>query len=227
MNKVLVQTEKLGKTYLNGKIVALEEVDLVVEKGEFISILGPSGSGKTTLLNIIGALDKATSGRVAVDGFDLSEVRDLSRFRSERIGFVFQLHNLIPSLDAHSNIQIPMYPLKMGAKERASKATELLDIVGLKGRARHTPAMLSGGERQRVAMARGLANSPLLVLVDEPTGNLDHKTGQEIIDLMRRLNSELGTTFIIATHDLNVAKSSSRVVQLSNAKLEHCHIPSI
>ncbi len=192
----------------------------MVREGEFVSILGLSGSGKTTLLNIIGALDKPTSGRVIVDGIDLSKVRNLNRFRSERVGFAFQLHNLIPTLNAQENVQLPMYSLKLSSQERRRRAMELLEVVGLKDRARHTPAMLSGGERQRVAIARALANNPRLVLGDEPTGTLDHKTGQEIIDLMQGLNREQGVTFIVATHDLNVAKSASRILYLINGKIE-------
>lgn len=220
MNRVMVQAEGLGRSYLNGKIVALEEVDLRVEKGAFVSILGPSGSGKTTLLNMIGALDKPTSGRVIVDGVDLSKVSNLNRFRSERVGFVFQLHNLIPTLNAHQNVQLPMHSLKLSSKEQRQRAMEMLEVVGLKDRARHTPAMLSGGERQRVAIARALANNPGLVLGDEPTGTLDPETGQEIIDLMQGLNREQGVTFIVVTHDPNVARSASRIVHLINGKIE-------
>ena len=220
MNRVMVQTEGLVKTYLNGNIVALEEVDLRVEEGELVSILGPSGSGKTTLLNIIGALDKPTSGRVIVDGIDLSKVGNLNRFRSERVGFVFQLHNLIPTLNAHENVQLPMHSLKLSSKERRRRAMELLEVVGLKDRARHTPAMLSSGERQRVAIARALANNPSLVLGDEPTGTLDPETGQEIVDLMHGLNKEQGVTFIVVTHDPNVARSASKIVYLINGRVE-------
>jgi ABC-type lipoprotein export system ATPase subunit len=219
MNRIMVQAERLSKTYLKGKIIALQEVNLVVEESEFLCILGPSGSGKTTLLNIIGALDKPASGRVIVDSVDLSEVRNLNRFRSEKVGFVFQMHNLISTLNAHENVQLPMYSLKLNSKERRQRAMGLLEVVGLRDRAYHTPAMLSGGERQRVAIARALANSPRLVLGDEPTGTLDSKTGQEIIALMHRLNREQGVTFIVVTHDLNVAQSATRIVQLSNGKI--------
>jgi putative ABC transport system ATP-binding protein len=216
----MVQTEGLTKTYPNGKIVALEEVNLIVEEGGFVSVLGPSGSGKTTLLNIIGTLDKPTSGRVIVDGVDLSRVRNLNHFRSEKVGIVFQLHYLIPTLNAHENVQLPMYSRKLGSKERKRGAMDLLDMVGLKDRAHHTPAMLSGGERQRVAIARALANNPRLVLADEPTGTLDAKTGQEIIGLMQELNREQGVTFIIVTHDLNVAKSTSSTIHLINGRIK-------
>lgn len=220
MSRVMVETKGLSKTYLKGKIIALEGVNLMVEEGEFVSILGPSGSGKTTLLNIIGALDKPTSGRVIVDGIDLSKVKNLNRFRAERVGFVFQLHNLIPTLNARENVQLPMYSLKLSRIERMRRAMELLEVVGLKDRACHTQAMLSGGERQRVAIARAIANNPRLVLGDEPTGTLDRETGQEVIDLMHALNREQGVTFIVTTHDLNVASSAGRIVHLINARIE-------
>jgi putative ABC transport system ATP-binding protein len=219
MSRVMVQTEGLSKIYLKGKVVALEDVNLSVEAGEFLAILGPSGSGKTTLLNIIGSLDKPTKGKVFVDGMDLAKTKNLERFRAARIGFVFQLHNLIPTLSAGENVQLPMYSLRLTSKERRRRAMELLEAVGLKDRVHHTPAMLSGGERQRVAIARALANNPSLVLGDEPTGTLELGRGEEIIELMRGLNRERGVTFILVTHDLNVAKAAQRVVHLINGKI--------
>jgi putative ABC transport system ATP-binding protein len=218
-SRVIVQTEGLSKTYLKGRIIALADINLNVVEGEFLSVLGPSGSGKTTLLNMIGALDKPTKGRVFVDGVDLAKTRNVERLRAERIGFVFQLHNLIPTLNAWENVQLPMYSLKLGRKERRQRAMELLEIVGLKDRVYHTPAMLSGGERQRVAMARALANNPCLVLGDEPTGTLEAGKGKEIIELMRRLNEERGVTFILVTHDLNVAEAARRVIYLVNGNI--------
>ena len=220
MNRAMVQTEGLSKTYLNGKIIALEDVNLTVDKGEFVSILGPSGSGKTTLLNMIGALDSPTRGKVFVEGEDLSSVAKLNRFRAERVGFVFQLHSLIPTLNAYENVQIPMYAIKTSSKQRKQKARELLEAVGLKDRLYHLPAMLSGGERQRVAIARALANSPPLMLCDEPTGTLDAEIGEEIIQLMLELNSQAGTTLIIVTHDLGVARRADRVIYLNNGRTE-------
>jgi len=205
MNRVMVQTEGLTKTYLKGRIVALEEVNLWVEKGEFVSILGPSGSGKTTLLNLIGALDNPTRGKAFVEGVDLSRVANLNRFRAEKVGFIFQLHNLIPTLNAYENVQLPMYAIKMNSKLRKQRAMEILEAVGLKDRLYHTPAMLSGGERQRVAIARALANNPPLILGDEPTGTLDAAIGEEIIELMFQLNRKAGSTLIIVTHDIKVA----------------------
>jgi putative ABC transport system ATP-binding protein len=219
MNRVMVQTEGLTKTYLKGRIVALEEVNLWVEKGEFVSILGPSGSGKTTLLNMIGALDNSTRGKVFVEGVDLSRVTNLNRFRAEKVGFIFQLHNLIPTLNAYENVQLPMYAIKINSKQRRQRAVELLEAVGLKDRLYHTPAMLSGGERQRVAIARALANNPPLILGDEPTGTLDTVIGEEIIELMFQLNRKAGSTLIIVTHDIKVAKKANRVIHLNNGRI--------
>jgi ABC-type lipoprotein export system ATPase subunit len=219
MNRVMVQTEGLTKTYLKGKITALEEVNLWVEEGEFVSILGPSGSGKTTLLNMIGALDNPTRGKVFVEGVDLSKVTNLNRFMAEKVGFIFQLHNLIPTLNAYENVQLPMYAIKMNSKQRRQRAMEMLEVVGLKDRLYHTPAMLSGGERQRVAIARALANNPPLILGDEPTGTLDAAIGEEIVELMFQLNRKAGSTLIIVTHDIKVAKKANRVIHLNNGRI--------
>jgi len=219
MNRVMVQTEGLTKTYLKGRIVALEEVNLWVAKGEFVSILGPSGSGKTTLLNMIGALDNPTRGKVFVEGVDLSRVANLNHFRAEKVGFIFQLHNLIPTLNAYENVQLPMYAIKVDSKQRRQRTVELLEAVGLKDRLYHTPAMLSGGERQRVAIARSLANNPPLILGDEPTGTLDAAIGEEIIELMFQLNRKAGSTLIIVTHDLKVARKANRVIYLNNGRI--------
>lgn len=219
MNRAMVQTEGLTKTYLKGKITALKEVDLWVEEGEFVSILGPSGSGKTTLLNMIGALDNPTRGKVFVEGVDLSKVTNLNHFRAEKVGFIFQLHNLIPTLNAYENVQLPMYVVKMNSKQRKQRAMEMLEVVGLKDRLYHTPAMLSGGERQRVAIARALANTPPLILGDEPTGTLDAAIGEEIVELMFQLNRKAGSTLIIVTHDLKVAKKANRVIHLNNGRI--------
>lgn len=219
MNRVMVQTEGLTKTYLKGKITALEEVNLWVEEGEFVSILGPSGSGKTTLLNMIGALDNPTRGKVFVEGVDLSKVTNLNRFRAEKVGFIFQLYNLIPTLDAYENVQLPMYVIKMNSKQRKQRAVEMLEAVGLKDRLYHTPAMLSGGERQRVAIARALANNPPLILGDEPTGTLDAAIGEEIIELMFQLNRKAGSTLIIVTHDIKVAKKANRIIHLNDGRI--------
>jgi len=220
MNEALIQAENLTKTFEDGCIVALDHVNLVIRKGEFVSIMGPSGSGKTTLLYMIGALDRPTNGRVIVDGVDLARVKDLDGFRSQKVGFVFQLHNLIPTLTSLENVQIPMCELRISAKERRRRAMELLEAVGLGDKAGQLPTRLSGGERQRVAIARALANNPSLILADEPTGVLDSKTGGEIIKLMRGLNRTYGTTVIVVTHDANVAQAADRIVRIIDGGVE-------
>jgi ABC-type lipoprotein export system ATPase subunit len=219
VNKAMVRTEGLSKTYQRGRVTALDGISMAVGRGEFCVILGHSGSGKTTLLNLIGALDRPTDGRVVVDDVDLSKVRNLSRLRAEKVGFVFQMYNLISSLDACHNVQVPMYGIKTSPKQRRERAMELLDLVGLKDRANHHPAMLSGGERQRVAIARALANHPPLVLVDEPTGNLDLRTGEQIIELLHGLSQKAGDTVVVATHDPRVASVADRTIQISNGRI--------
>jgi len=219
MSNSLVKTERLTKIYAKGKVTALSDIDLTVDQGEFISILGPSGSGKTTLLNIIGALDTPTSGKVTVDGLDLSEVTNLNRFRAQKVGFVFQLYNLIPSLNAFENVQLPMFAIGTNAKERKQRATELLEAMDLKDRMQHTPNMLSGGERQRVVIARALANRPSLILGDEPTGTLGPKQKAGMMDPFCRLNVEQGITLILVTHDLTVANRAQRIINLVDGNI--------
>lgn len=220
MNKTMVQIIDLTKAFEGGRLVALDQVNLTIEEGEFISIMGPSGSGKTTLLNMIGALDTPTQGKVLIDGIDLQMVKDLAQFRARKVGFIFQLHNLIPTLNALENVQVPMCELKMTSRERRQKALELLESVGLKERINQVPPKLSGGERQRVAIARALANNPRMVLADEPTGNLDSQTGAQIIRLMRQLNQSYGITVIIITHDPNVAGATDRVIQIIDGRVK-------
>ena len=213
----VVETINLRKTYMLGEVPvnALQGVNLKVEKGDFIAILGPSGSGKSTLLNMIGALDKPTEGKVFIEGVDVSTLNgtglaDLRR----RIGFVFQFFNLIPRLTARGNVELPMSITGLSKNERRKRAGELLETVGLEGRASHKPAELSGGERQRVAIARALANNPKFLLMDEPTGNIDSKTANEVIELVKRLNEEKGVTIIIVTHDQQITSQTKRTVQM-------------
>jgi len=219
VNKAMVQVEGLTKTYQRGKVTALDGVSMAIDRGEFCVILGHSGSGKTTLLNMIGALDCPTDGRVLVDDVDLSKVRNLSRFRAEKVGFVFQMYNLITSLDACQNVQVLMYSIKTSPNQRRERALELLNLVGLKDRGKHRPAMLSGGERQRVAIARALANHPPLVLVDEPTGNLDLRTGEQIIELLHGLSKMSGATVVVVTHDPRVASIADKTVHISKGRI--------
>ena len=213
----VLQTVNLRKTYMLGKIPveALRGIDLKVEKGDFLAILGPSGSGKSTLLNLIGALDKPTEGKVFIEGVDASTLSDnqLADLRRS-IGFVFQFFNLIPRLTARGNVELTMAILGLGKVERRKGAEELLETVGLKERMNHKPAELSGGERQRVAIARALANNPKFLLMDEPTGNIDSKTANEIIELVKRLNEERGVTIIVVTHDQNTALQAKRRVRM-------------
>lgn len=219
MNEAMVRTEGVSKSYRKGQIVALSDVSIRVSRGEFVVILGCSGSGKTTLLNLIGALDMPTTGTVFVDGFDTSRIPDVKRFRAEKVGFVFQLHNLISSLSALENVQLPMFATKMTSTQKRQKALALLESVGLQGRMNHRPPTLSGGEQQRVAIARALANTPPLLLVDEPTGNLDPKTAHGIIELLCRLNQESKATILVATHDAQVAKRGDRMLTLEDGRL--------
>jgi len=219
-NETIVETRDLTKVYGDGaEVRALDGVNLCITQGEFVSVMGPSGSGKSTLLHLIGALDRPSSGQVIVAGQDLAEVKNLDRFRSQTVGFVFQLHNLIPTLTALENVEIPLYEQRISARKRRERARELLDLVGLGDRLRHLPSALSGGERQRVAIARSLANKPTLVLADEPTGDLDSKSGAEVIALMHELNRELGTTVIVVTHDPAVARRTERIVVLDSGRI--------
>ncbi|MBI5693612.1 MAG: ABC transporter ATP-binding protein [Verrucomicrobia bacterium] len=219
-----VRAENLHKSYLLGAtaIGALRGVDLTIQRGEFVALMGPSGCGKTTLLNLIGATDLPSRGRLAIDGVDLAGLSDdaLADLRRDRIGIVFQFHNLIPTLTARENVEIPLQFKGVGAADRRRRAEALLERVGLKDRADHQPAELSGGEQQRVSIARALANQPALVLLDEPTGDLDSATGREIIGLLLDLNAREKVTLVIATHDASVAARSSRIVRLRDGRLE-------
>lgn len=215
----IVEAVNLKKTYLLGKVPveALRDVNLKVENGDFLAILGPSGSGKSTLLNLIGALDKPTNGRMLIEGVDVSTLNDgqLADLR-RKIGFVFQFFNLIPRLTARENVELSMSIANMSRAERKRRAESLLETVGLKERMNHKPAELSGGEQQRVAIARALANNPRFLLMDEPTGNIDSKTANEIMRLIKRLNEEKGVTMIMVTHDQRLAGETKRIVQMSD-----------
>ena len=219
----VVETQDLRKTYMQGgrPLEVLKGVDLRVEPGEFLAIMGPSGSGKSTLLNLIGALDRPTSGRVLINGVDLSTLNDnqLARLRNREIGFIFQFFNLIQRMDALSNVELPLVIAGVGREERRRRALSLLDQVGLGDRVHHKPNQLSGGEQQRVAIARALANDPDLLLADELTGNLDSKTGDEIMSLLRDLNQEQGKTFILITHDPTVGQRTDRLLTLRDGEL--------
>ena len=213
----IVEAVNLKKTYMLGKVPveALRGVNLKVESGDFLAVLGPSGSGKSTLLNLIGALDKPTEGKLLIEGVDVSTLNDnqLAGLR-RRVGFVFQFFNLIPRFTARENVELSMSIADIDRAERRKQAEDLLETVGLKERMNHKPAELSGGEQQRVAIARALANTPRFLLMDEPTGNIDSKTANEIMGLIKRLNEEKGVTIIMVTHDQRLATQAKRAVQM-------------
>ena len=223
-NRWLVQTRALTKTFEGGaQVHALEDVSLMVAEGEFLAILGPSGSGKSTLLNLIGTLDQPSSGQIVIRGMDLNTLHGdaLADFRREMIGFVFQLFNLVPTLNALENVTLPLLPYRRALRFNLERrARELLTNMGLGERLDHLPGQLAGGEQQRVAIARALINSPHLLLADEPTGNLDMKTGQEIVELLRDLNRKEGLTLIVVTHDSEIALQADRIVRLRDGQLQ-------
>jgi putative ABC transport system ATP-binding protein len=223
MSEIVLKIENLSKTYSLGKrnVEALSNLSLEVKKGEFIAIMGPSGSGKTTLLNVLGCIDKATSGKVLLDNVDIGQLPEsqLYKIRRNKIGFVFQSFNLLPYLNARENVELPMENNRTLKADRSKKAKELLAMVGLSGREEHRPQRLSAGEQQRVAIARALANDPAIILADEPTGNLDIKNKQEIVKLLANLNISQGTTIIMVTHDGHVGAHTERMLFLSDGKL--------
>jgi putative ABC transport system ATP-binding protein len=203
------------------EVRAVDGVSLDIASGEFVAVQGPSGSGKTTLLQLLGALDRATEGSVWLEGRELSDLDDkaLTRLRSEAIGFVFQTFNLIPTLTAVENVEIAMVPLAHDRSARRVRAIELLELVGLASRAKHLPSRLSGGEQQRVAIARALANKPRVVLADEPTGNLDSATSEEVVATLARLSAEHGVTVILVTHAEEVARRADRRLRMRDGRL--------
>jgi len=219
-NDLIVETYDLTKIYGDGEeIRALDGVSLTIKRGEFVSVMGPSGSGKSTLLYVLGALARPTSGQALINGQNLTEVKDLDRFRNETIGFIFQLHNLIPTMTALENVEVPLHEQRMSVKERRQRSREVLELVGLGDRLTHLPNQLSGGQCQRVAVARSLVNQPSLVLADEPTGELDSVSSKETIDLMHEMNRRLSTTFIIVTHDPAVARRTERVLIMGDGRI--------
>jgi putative ABC transport system ATP-binding protein len=223
MSEAVLRTEKLFKTYEMGKrkVPALYDLNFQVNRGEFVAIMGPSGSGKTTLLNVLGCLDKPTSGKVVLDDVDVANLpeRELCKIRRDKIGFVFQTFYLLPYLNAAENVELPMENTKKTRSERRKKARELLRLVGLEGREEHRPQRLSAGEQQRVAIARALANDPAIILADEPTGNLDTENKYEIVRLLANLNIERGTTVIIVTHDSQMASHTEKMFLLKDGKI--------
>jgi putative ABC transport system ATP-binding protein len=219
----IVTIENLCKAYQLGslKLFALRDLDLSIEQGDYVAIMGPSGSGKSTLLNVLGCLDRATSGTYQLGGEDVSKLDDdeLSKIRGSRIGFVFQSYNLIAQLNVVENIEVPMFYKGFSEHDSAKRARELAAMVGLGDRTKHRPSELSGGQQQRVAIARALANKPLIILADEPTGNLDSESGAEILNILGDLHKR-GTTLIIVTHDDHVAARTERAVHLLDGRIE-------
>jgi putative ABC transport system ATP-binding protein len=219
----IVETKALTKDFHLGKtlIHALKDVDLAVSVREFLAIAGPSGSGKSTLLNLIGCIDLPTSGSIKIDGIDVSALSsdELADLRATKIGFIFQMFNLIPVLSAFENIEYPLLRKKIKHHVRKEKVMDALKSVGLESFAMHKPDELSGGQRQRVAIARALISEPKIILADEPTANLDHKTGTAVLEVMKKINEDLGTVFIFSTHDPKVMSVASRIVQLADGKV--------
>ncbi len=220
----VVEVENVYKRYMLGKteVPVLNGVSMKIRRGEIVSIMGPSGSGKSTLLHLIGALDTPTSGKIYFEGQDISNFDDskLAALRNEKIGFVFQTFNLVPRMNAARNVELPMIFAGVPEEERKQRAIELLKSVGLEHRLDHRPPELSGGERQRVAIARALSNKPQLVLCDEPTGNVDTKTGTEIMEVIARLNLDNKQTFVLVTHDPSVAQYGERILYIRDGVIK-------
>ncbi|MBT9136790.1 MAG: putative ABC transporter ATP-binding protein YknY [Firmicutes bacterium] len=218
----MIELKNLGKTYKMGQnsVVALDSVSLDISKGEFVAVIGPSGSGKSTLMNILGCLDAPTSGSYTLDGRDISQLSDnqLAEIRSAKIGFVFQGYNLLAKLNALQNVELPAMYLGLGAGERIRRAKEALEMVGLSDRMHHRPSELSGGQQQRVAIARALVNHPSVIMADEPTGNLDSKSGADIMRILGELNGA-GNTIVMITHDQNLAEKAKRVLKIFDGKI--------
>ena len=223
-----VRTGGVVKEYVMGKVTvkALAGVDLTIKRGEYLSIMGPSGSGKTTLFNMMGGLDKPTQGKVFVDGVDIAELNpvELAWLRCRKIGYIFQTFNLIGTMTALENVMLPMAFAGLSSDEALDRGVEILTRVGLGDRCKHKPTELSGGQQQRVAIARAFANSPAIILADEPTGNLDLKTGQEIIGLLKEMNRESGVTVISATHDHKMLDVSDRIVWMADGLIDNIEL---
>lgn len=216
--------EGLVKTYNIGKpneFIALKDIDLTISIGDYVSIMGPSGSGKSTLLNLISCLDSPTKGEVYIEGVGISTLNgfEKSRLRREKLGFVFQQFNLIPSMTSFENIELPMRFRGTSHGKRKKGVNELLSLVGLEGKGSNKPTELSGGEQQRIAIARALANNPKIILADEPTGNLDTQTGKKIMDLLMRFNREEKKTLVIVTHDLKIAEKADHLIKLQDGRM--------
>jgi ABC-type lipoprotein export system ATPase subunit len=217
---VVISVRGLVKTFDGGRTRALDGASLEVRRGEFVAITGPSGCGKSTLLHQIAALEKPDEGQIVVNGEEITSKRDLSAYRARTIGLVFQLHNLLPNLTASENVQVPMYETSRSPRERRRRAQELLALVELADKAKKRPAELSGGERQRVAIARALSNDPPILLADEPTGNLDSKAGQHVLEVLRDVQRKHGATLVMVTHDPAIAGTADRIVRMLDGRIQ-------
>ena len=221
--QAIIEAKSLNKTFKLGSIdvEVLRDIDLTIDSGEFVSIMGPSGSGKSTLLYLIGGLDKPTSGSVKIKGSELSDMKDKEQsiMRRRDIGFVFQFYNLIPNLNVEENVMLPLLLDGKKLKDNRSKLDEILEVVGLSDRRSHTPRELSGGQQQRVAIARALINEPDIILADEPTGNLDTKTGMEVMQLLQKINKEKGKTIVQVTHSKEAADYGNRIINVRDGKV--------
>ncbi|MEC7159061.1 MAG: ABC transporter ATP-binding protein [Bacteroidota bacterium] len=219
----LIVLENIRKSYRLGgvDIHALDGVDLSIHQNEFVALMGPSGSGKSTLMNVLGCLDSPTSGKYALNGKDVGSMRDrqLSEIRNTEIGFVFQSFNLLPRMSSLDNVALPLVYAGISSKQRRARAQEMLELVGLGDRLKNKPNQLSGGQRQRVAIARALANKPSLVLADEPTGNLDSTTAQEIMEMLTKVNAQ-GNTIVVVTHEREIAEYAQRIIHLKDGRIE-------
>ncbi len=222
-SEMLIRAENLRREYQMGQetVHALDGIDLTVAEGDFLGIMGPSGSGKSTLLYLLGGLDRPTAGQIRVQGRELTELDEnsLAAYRSEQVGFVFQVFNLVPTMTALENVEFPMLFAGVPPAARSDRARALLDLVGLGGRIDHKPTELSGGEQQRVAIARALANDPLIILADEPTGNLDSRTGAEVMRILADLNREQGRTIVVVSHDPALLEFTSRCLHLLDGRI--------
>lgn len=224
MSNNIIEMRNIYKSFFIGMVNQLDilkNINLTVKKGEFISVIGASGSGKSTLMNIIGVLDRQTSGKYILDDMDISTIGDnnLSEIRNKKIGFVFQTANLIPRTNSLKNVELPMLYYGMDRKSRISRAKELLSLVGMKDRLGHLPNELSGGQKQRVAIARALANDPDIILADEPTGSLDSQTGRIIMDIFHNIHEKQGRTIVLITHDKDLANETQRIITLKDGEI--------